>query len=150
VPFARDRGRGSSPSVGSPRLAALAGSRTRHVGCPRASGLEENARALVVPDSGDLWHLFEPFEGQVSNPLSVGPLRGGNWLPPTSNICRFRAFAAGPALEPLISNFCRSRAPVTPVYAERASRPLVGKSHPSRVGVFQASCSSHSRVVLTW
>jgi hypothetical protein len=26
VPFARDRGRGSSPSVGSPRLAALAGS----------------------------------------------------------------------------------------------------------------------------
>jgi hypothetical protein len=27
-----------------------------------------NARALVVPDSGDLGHLFEPFEGQVSNP----------------------------------------------------------------------------------
>jgi hypothetical protein len=26
VPFARDRGRGSSPSMGSPRLAALAGS----------------------------------------------------------------------------------------------------------------------------
>jgi hypothetical protein len=30
-----------------------------------------------------------------------------------------------PALEPLISNFCRSRAPVVPVYFERASRPLV-------------------------
>jgi hypothetical protein len=41
VPFARDRGHGSSPSVGSPRLAALAGSRTRHVGHPRAGGLEE-------------------------------------------------------------------------------------------------------------
>jgi hypothetical protein len=24
--------------------------------------------ALVIPDSGDLGHLFEPFEGQVSNP----------------------------------------------------------------------------------
>jgi hypothetical protein len=30
-------------------------------------------RALVVPDSGDLGHLFEPVEGQVSNPWSVGP-----------------------------------------------------------------------------
>jgi hypothetical protein len=27
-----------------------------------------NARALVVPDSGDPGHLFEPVEGQVSNP----------------------------------------------------------------------------------
>jgi hypothetical protein len=27
-----------------------------------------NARALFVPDSGDLGHLFEAFEGQVSNP----------------------------------------------------------------------------------
>jgi hypothetical protein len=27
-----------------------------------------NARALVVPEFGDLGHLFEPFEGQVSNP----------------------------------------------------------------------------------
>jgi hypothetical protein len=27
-----------------------------------------NARALAVPDSGDLGHLFEPVEGQVSNP----------------------------------------------------------------------------------
>jgi hypothetical protein len=27
-----------------------------------------NARALVVPDSGDLGYLFEPVEGQVSNP----------------------------------------------------------------------------------
>jgi hypothetical protein len=30
------------------------------------------------------------------------------------------------ALEPLISKFCRSRAPVVPVYFEQASRPLVG------------------------
>jgi hypothetical protein len=41
VPFARDRGRGGSPSMGSPRLAALAGSRTRHVRHARAGGLEE-------------------------------------------------------------------------------------------------------------
>jgi hypothetical protein len=27
-----------------------------------------NTRALIVLDSGDLGHLFEPFEGQVSNP----------------------------------------------------------------------------------
>jgi hypothetical protein len=27
-----------------------------------------NVRTLVVPDSGDLGHLFETFEGQVSNP----------------------------------------------------------------------------------
>jgi hypothetical protein len=27
-----------------------------------------NARALVAPNSGDLGHLFEPVEGQVSNP----------------------------------------------------------------------------------
>jgi hypothetical protein len=26
-----------------------------------------NACALVVPDSGDLGHLFEPIEGQASN-----------------------------------------------------------------------------------
>jgi hypothetical protein len=26
-----------------------------------------NARALVVPDSGDLGRLFEPVEGQTSN-----------------------------------------------------------------------------------
>jgi hypothetical protein len=37
-----------------------------------------NARALVVPDSVDLGRLFEPFEGQASNPLSVGSLRDGN------------------------------------------------------------------------
>jgi hypothetical protein len=30
------------------------------------------------------------------------------------------------ALKPLISNFCRSMAPVAPVYFEWASRPLVG------------------------
>jgi hypothetical protein len=27
-----------------------------------------NARALVIPDSGDLGHLFEQVESQVSNP----------------------------------------------------------------------------------
>jgi hypothetical protein len=27
-----------------------------------------NARALIVPDSVDLGRLFEPFEGQASNP----------------------------------------------------------------------------------
>jgi hypothetical protein len=27
-----------------------------------------NARALIVHDSGDLGHLFEPIEGQVLNP----------------------------------------------------------------------------------
>jgi hypothetical protein len=32
------------------------------------SRIGSNARALIVPDSGDLGHLFEPFEGQVSNP----------------------------------------------------------------------------------
>jgi hypothetical protein len=26
-----------------------------------------NARALIVPDSGDLGRLFEPIEGQASN-----------------------------------------------------------------------------------
>jgi hypothetical protein len=32
------------------------------------SRIGSNVRALVVPNSGDLGHLFEPFEGQVSNP----------------------------------------------------------------------------------
>jgi hypothetical protein len=52
------------------RLAALAGSRTRHVGTLEPVGLRKgsNARALIIPNSGDLGHLFEPFEGQVSNP----------------------------------------------------------------------------------
>jgi hypothetical protein len=31
-----------------------------------------------------------------------------------------------PVIEPLISSFCESRAPVAPVYFKRASRPLVG------------------------
>jgi hypothetical protein len=35
---------------------------------PAGSRKGSNARALVAPDSGDLGHLFEPFEGQVSNP----------------------------------------------------------------------------------
>jgi hypothetical protein len=32
------------------------------------SRIGSNARALVVPDSVDLGCLFEPFEGQASNP----------------------------------------------------------------------------------
>jgi hypothetical protein len=32
------------------------------------SRVGSNARALVVPDSIDLGRLFEPFEGQASNP----------------------------------------------------------------------------------
>jgi hypothetical protein len=35
---------------------------------PASSRIGSNARALVVPDSGDLGNLFEPFEGQVLNP----------------------------------------------------------------------------------
>jgi hypothetical protein len=58
-------------------------------------------------------------------------------LPPTFDICRFRGFAAGAALEPLISNFRRSRAPVAPVYAERASRPLVGNRTRRGSGFFE-------------
>jgi hypothetical protein len=35
---------------------------------PVGSRIVSNAHALVVPDSGNLGHLFEPFESQVSNP----------------------------------------------------------------------------------
>jgi hypothetical protein len=35
---------------------------------PMGLRIGSNERALVVPDSGDLGHLFEPFKGQVSNP----------------------------------------------------------------------------------
>jgi hypothetical protein len=35
---------------------------------PMGSKKGSNVRALVIPDSGDLGNLFEPFEGQVSNP----------------------------------------------------------------------------------
>jgi hypothetical protein len=35
---------------------------------PVGSRKSSNARALVVPNSGDLRHLFEPFERQDSNP----------------------------------------------------------------------------------
>jgi hypothetical protein len=35
---------------------------------PAGSRIGSNARALIVPDSGDLGYLFERFEGQVSNP----------------------------------------------------------------------------------
>jgi hypothetical protein len=35
---------------------------------PAGSRKGSNARSLVVPDSGDLGHLFESFKGQVSNP----------------------------------------------------------------------------------
>jgi hypothetical protein len=32
------------------------------------SRIGSSARAFVVPESVDLGHLYEPFEGQVSNP----------------------------------------------------------------------------------
>jgi hypothetical protein len=32
------------------------------------SRIGSNARALIAPDSVDLGRLFEPFEGQASNP----------------------------------------------------------------------------------
>jgi hypothetical protein len=32
------------------------------------SGIGSNVHALIVPDSIDLGRLFEPFEGQTSNP----------------------------------------------------------------------------------
>jgi hypothetical protein len=35
---------------------------------PMGSRIGSNARALVVSDSVDLGRLFEPFEGQASNP----------------------------------------------------------------------------------
>jgi hypothetical protein len=35
---------------------------------PAGSRKGLNTRALVVPDSGDLGRLFEPIEGQASNP----------------------------------------------------------------------------------
>jgi hypothetical protein len=45
---------------------------------PEGSRKGSNARALVVPDFGDLGHLFESFEGQVSNPLISRAVRGGS------------------------------------------------------------------------
>jgi hypothetical protein len=33
-----------------------------------SSRIGSNALALIVPDSVDLGRLFEPFEGQASNP----------------------------------------------------------------------------------
>jgi hypothetical protein len=37
-----------------------------------------NARALVVPYSSDLGHLFEPIEGQVFKPLISRAVRSGS------------------------------------------------------------------------
>jgi hypothetical protein len=70
VPFARDRGRRSSPSVGSPNyLPSLALEYDMWGSLELVSSrIGSNARALVVPDSIDLGRLFEPFEGQSSNP----------------------------------------------------------------------------------
>jgi hypothetical protein len=33
-----------------------------------SSRIGSNVRTLIIPDSIDLGHLFEPFEGQASNP----------------------------------------------------------------------------------
>jgi hypothetical protein len=35
---------------------------------PVGSRICSSARALIIPDSVDLGRLFEPFEGQASNP----------------------------------------------------------------------------------
>jgi hypothetical protein len=45
---------------------------------------------------------------------------------PSFYICRAHGLAAEPALELLISNPLKSKAPVVPTLAERALRPLVG------------------------
>jgi hypothetical protein len=90
------------------------------------SRIGSNARTLVIPDSVDLGRLFEPFEGQASNPRSVGAPRGDSWVPPTFGICKTRGLAVGPAHESLINNPRESREPVAPTLAEWASRPLVG------------------------
>jgi hypothetical protein len=80
---------------------------------------------------------FEPVEGQAPNPSSVGPLRGGSWVPSTFCIFRTRGLAAGPALKPLISSLCKLRAPVAPAPAERVSRPLVGNCTLRGSGFFE-------------
>jgi hypothetical protein len=56
--------------MGSPRLAASLALEHDIWGALEPVGSRKglNARALVVPVSGDLGNLFEPFEGQVSNP----------------------------------------------------------------------------------
>jgi hypothetical protein len=55
---------------GIPRLAALVGLEHELWGALElvSSRSSSNARALVVPDSVNLRCLFEPFEGQASNP----------------------------------------------------------------------------------
>jgi hypothetical protein len=47
-------------------------------------------------------------------------------VPPSFYICRTHGLAVESVHELLISNPLESRAPVAPVLAERASRPLVG------------------------
>jgi hypothetical protein len=90
-----------------------------------SSRIGSNGRALVVPDSIDLGRLFEPFEGQASNPWSVGPLGVAARCPHLIYICRAHGLVAEPALELLISNPLEPRAPVAPSLVERVSRPLV-------------------------
>jgi hypothetical protein len=69
-----------------------------------SSRIGSNARTLVIPDSVDLGRLFEAFEGQASNPSSVGPLRGGSRVPPSFYIFKTWGLAVEPAHELLISN----------------------------------------------
>jgi hypothetical protein len=65
-----------------------------------------NARALVVPDFGDLRRLFEPVEGQASNLLSVGPC-GLVLGRPRLCICESSRGLGELALEALISKMVR-------------------------------------------
>jgi hypothetical protein len=43
---------------------------------PVGSRIGSNARALVVPDSGDLGHLFDPFLGSGFEPLISRAIAG--------------------------------------------------------------------------
>jgi hypothetical protein len=65
-----------------------------------------NARALIVPDSGDLGRLFEPVEGQASNLRSVGPC-GVAAKRSRPGICDPSRDLGEPALEALISKVVR-------------------------------------------
>jgi hypothetical protein len=114
-----------------------------------SSRIGSNARALVVPDSVDLGRLFEPFEGQASNPGLVGLLRGGSRVPLTFYICETRGLAIGPARELLISNPLESRYLWRPLSLS-GLRDHWSVITPFEGRLFRASGAGRSRVTLTW
>jgi hypothetical protein len=69
--------------------------------------------------------LFEPFEGQASNPDQLVHRGMAARCPRLGYICRICGSAAEAALELLISNPLDSRAPVAPSLVEWDLRPLV-------------------------